>query len=279
MSRFTTRIALPFTLGGAISANVLGGMLVAGSEQWLVAPGTSGFSTYHFWGGGAGDSVNFTHNLTLGMDAGQNSIIVTGQTTYTVTIASNTVQEVSLDRDQWIATATVDPSFSGAVQVQAMSSGFAVGSAGMDYTAGYDTHPNTGPLWWASLSDTLSGSANAFAIFHMGGRDPVAGSSPQSGPVNWALNGAQTNFNLIDTASMTLLPGHQAMVSLDTFLDFSVFLRPANGATFFTPGTYTFIMDLPASGGLVPVPEPATIGCLLGGSLIAVSRRRRRPGR
>lgn len=261
----------------ALCAAPQAGMLVQGSEQWQTPPGPNAFWT--IWGGGANDNVVISHNLTLGLDATQDHLVVTGQTTYTVTIASANVQEVVLYQDLWRALADVDPNFSGPVLQVTSASGFAVGTPGFDYTMGYTTDPHSGITWIGGVGDNMGHGAETYVELHLGGRDPVAGSSTQNGNAGWQLNGSQANFNLSASAATTLAAGNTNQVSIGTWLYQDVFLRPAANQPFFATGTYTFTIDLPVSSGLAPVPEPATLTTLgIAAVGLLLRRNSRKPG-
>lgn len=236
------------------------GLLQGGSEYWSVAPGNSGYFSYGF--DGPGGAMARTDTLALSMDGAQNSLIVTGQVTYSITISTaNTCRSVLITQDWWRADALIDPAYSGLTQVSVAASGFLVGTSGVDYRVGLPNNPGSG-LWWGATADAGAVGDQAWCTYDPGGA--------------WVLGGAQSNFNesAVGTSPFIVPAGHNGFAYLMPFSYFDMEIRPAGGASFFSVGTHSLTIDYPVSLTLTPVPEPCTT-LLMAAGLGALAKRRR----
>lgn len=237
------------------------GLLQGGSEYWSLAPGNSGFFSYGF--DGPGGTMTPTYALALSMDGAQNSLIVTGQVTYSFTIATaNTCRSLLITEDFWRADALIDPAYSGPTQVSVAASGFLVGTAGVDYRLGIPNNPGAG-FSWGATADAGAVGDQAWCSYDPGGV--------------WKVGGAQSNFNesAIGSSPFIVPVGHNGIAYLMPWQYFTLEIQPTGGATYFSVGTHSLVVDYPVSLTLTPVPEPCTVMVMAAGLGVLTKRRRR----
>lgn len=250
-----------YTMTKIIFASCLGicaavsraGVLLAGSEQvsffagpaWGVWTGTTANQT--------DASLTWNHTLVAQIDTTMSNLELAGQFHYVWTIINPGVQRIEFQQHQWEAFASIDPSYSGPVNLSGAASGF-YKSVGADMVIG-------APYMGFGMSQS-SGLVTGGYLQVL----PPPTNSP---------DGTTTPFN----ASIQFASGILSSGGGRAFIDHiatgdEIVLTPSSGSAFAVGATIDLVIDYPITLHAAPVPEPGTLTTIGALAILTILRRK-----